>query len=192
MTTASFPAFRATCVAAAIALSACSSAPATSTGDAGSDAAQPAQDPSTLGDTQTPATGDDATISAWLAKGEYKAWTCEPAVHDARSPSPHGKNRICSNTLSSKHAAGEFPVGAANVKEIYDEAGQKVVGFAIARKVAAGAGDAWYWYEKTGTSVVANGLGVEGAPMAVCVGCHKGAGSDAKHSGHDLVYTQVK
>ena len=43
-----------------------------------------------------------------------------------------------------------------------------------------------------GWGVVADGLGTSGPPQSICVGCHAGAGSDSAHSGHDLVYTQVK
>jgi len=147
----------------------------------------------TPSDVQTPPTGSDADISAWLAKGDYKTWKCEPAPHDARRPSPHGKNRICSNDVLSAHGAGEFPVGAAGVKELYDSTGTKVVGHAMYRKLAVGGGEAWYWFEKTDADgVVANGAGTAGTPKTVCVGCHEGAGSDATHSGHDQVYTQVK
>ncbi len=143
------------------------------------------------GDAQTPPTGEASAISAWLTKGDYKAWKCEPASHDARSPSPHGKNRICSNTVLSTHGAGEYPVGAAGVKELYNAAGTSIVGYAMYRKVAAGQGEAWYWFEQIDGDLVANGLGTSGTPKTVCVGCHAGAGSDANHSGHDLVYTQV-
>ena len=146
---------------------------------------------STPGDAQTPATGTAAEIDAWIAKGDYKAWHCETAPHASRSPSPHGPNRICSNDLSNAHGTGEYPTGAASVKELYDTGSTKIIGYAMARKMSAGAGDSWYWYETNG-SVVANGLGKSGSDADFCVGCHSKAGSDAMHSGHDFVYTQVK
>lgn len=143
----------------------------------------------TPGDMQTPVTGTAADIDAWIATGDYKAWHCEAAPHAARSPSPHGGNRICSNDLLSAHGAGEYPVGAASVKELYDTANTKIVGYAMARKMSAGGGDTWYWYEVNG-GVVANGLGVTGTSAgSICVGCHSKA---EMHAGHDLVYTQVK
>ena len=159
--------------------------------DAGGDAAAPSGN---AGTSDLPAVGSDAEVRAWLATGNYKAgsWKCEAAPHAARSPSPHGVNRICSNATLSAHGAGEFPVGAAGVKELYDQGGTKVVGHAVYRKVKAGAGDAWYWWEDMNGSTVANGMGDQGAVKTICVGCHAGAGSDADHSGHDLVYTQVK
>lgn len=141
------------------------------------------------GDAQTPPTGGES-VEAWLSKGFYKSWHCEPAAHDGRRPSPHGKNRICSNDLLSAHGAGEFPVNAASVKEIYDGAGSNVVGFAVYLHVEAGGGESYYWYERTAGGVVADGIGRSGAPKDTCVSCHEGAGPGI--SGHDFVYTQVK
>jgi hypothetical protein len=206
----------AACLAGAVALVGCSSSssgassgaagcPAVDAGCPGKEAGCPATDAgcpakeagcpaATPGNAQTPPTGTDADIVAWLTKGDYKAWTCEPTPHPARLPSVHTvMNRICSNTLVSQHGTGEYPVGSANVKEIYDTAGTTIVGYALYRKMAAGGADSWYLYEKTkNDGIVANGLGTGGAPKTICVGCHNGAGSDANHSGHDFVYTQVK
>lgn len=144
------------------------------------------------GDPQLPTVTSEAALASWIAEAHYKNWKCEAAVHDARSPSPHGKNRICSNDIASAHGNGEYPVGAASVKELYDQSGANVSGYSVAVKVAAGGGEAWHWYEAVGSRVLANGRGSEGPPKTVCVGCHAGAGIDAEHSGHDLVYTQVR
>jgi hypothetical protein len=176
---------------------------ATGGGDGGSDAGCPAGCPAVdagcpagcpaAGDAQTPPQGTDAVVSSWLTKGEYKAWKCEPTGHDARSPSPHGRNRICNNTRLTNTATGTYPAGAASVKELLATDGT-IVGYAIGLKLTAGAstGASWYWYEKMGASVVANGKGDKaGNELTVCTGCHTGAGSDAMHSGRDFVYTQV-
>lgn len=146
------------------------------------------------GDAQTPPTGAAADIDAWIAKGDYKSWKCEPEVHDSRSPSPHGKNRICSNDLLSAAGEGEYPVGTASVKELYNETGTEIVGYAVYRKLTAGGGESFYWYEVSSLlgGVVANGTGDQGTAKSICVGCHSAAGADANHSGHDFVYTQVK
>ncbi len=145
----------------------------------------PASDP------QTPPTTGKADVEAWLGKGFYKSWHCEGAPHAARSPSPHGSNRICSNNLTSVAGAGEYPIGAASVKELLDQS-NAITGYAVYLKTAKGGGESFYWYERTGADVVGDGLGTSGPPKTVCVGCHTGAGSDANHSGHDFVYTQVK
>lgn len=130
-------------------------------------------------------------MDAWLAAGHYRSWTCETDVHAARPPSGHSPNRICSNALASAHGDGEYPVGAASVKELYDDAGRNVIGYAVARKLGAGGGESWYWYERLdGVGVVAAGKGDDGTPKRVCVRCHARAGSST--FGHDAVFTQVR
>ena len=146
-----------------------------------------------MGDSQTPPMGSDAVVSAWLTKGDYKGWKCEAAAHPSRSPSPHGANRICNNTKLKDTATGNYPVGAASVKELFTADGG-MSGFAIGLKVTAGAstGASWYWYEKAAGTLIANGKGDKaGNELMVCTGCHQGAGSDTAHSGRDFVYTQV-
>ena len=164
--------------------------PAADAGCPAADAGCPA-----MGDAQTPPQGTDAVVSAWLTKGDYKAWKCEAAGHDARSPSPHGRNRICNNTKLSSTATGNYPVGSASVKELLvSDGGTAITGYAIGLKLTAGAstGAGWYWYEKVGGTLVANGKGDKaGNETTLCTGCHQGAGSDATHSGRDFVYTQV-
>ena len=149
-------------------------------------------------------------VESWLATGAYKEWHCEPAVHAAREPSPHGFNRICSNDAISANAGGTaaWPQGAAAVKELHADATSTTpVGYAVYLKVAvdSAGGANWYWYERVplnspaphdGAGVVADGLGTAGPPMQICVGCHGPAGSDAAHTptagGRDLVYTPVQ
>lgn len=160
------------------------------------------------GTDQTPAMGA-AKVKSWLASGAYKSWACEPAVHEARSPSPHGYNRICSNDVLSAAASGTgpFPEGAAAVKELYgDDTDTTPVGYAVYAKTKADSegGAAWYWYEivpldsaapHDASGVVADGLGNGGPARDICVGCHAGAGSDGAHTpsvgGRDQVYTPV-
>jgi hypothetical protein len=157
---------------------------------------------------QTPPMGRVA-VEAWLATAQYRSWHCETAVHEARSPSPHGFNLICSNDLIADNAAGTdaWPQGAAAVKELYAGAGDTTpVGYAVYLKVDAdSAGGAnWYWYERVpldhpaphdANGVVADGMGSSGPAMTICVGCHAGAGTDAAHTpsagGRDQVYTPV-
>jgi hypothetical protein len=160
-------------------------------------------------DAQTPPTSGRSDIESWLSDASYKTWSCEPAVHAARSPSPHGFNRICSNTLISGAvtASGEWPKGAAAVKEIYASLTDTVpVGYAVYVKTEAtsAAGANWYWYERVpatseaphdANGTVADGKGGSGAAKTICVGCHAAAGSDAAHTpstgAHDQVYTPV-
>ena len=113
------------------------------------------------GDAQTPPQGTVA-VEAWLAAGDYKMWACEGSAHPQRSPSPHGNNRICSNALTSAATAGEYPIGAASVKELTDATG-KVTGYAVSSHINKGTdGTNWYWYERNADGVVADGYGDAG------------------------------
>ena len=159
------------------------------------------------GDDQTPPTTNGADVEAWLTKGSYKSWNCETAAHPQMKVSPHGKNRICSNDLTSKFkgaVADERPIGSAVVKELYDDA-NALVGYAVYVKTkdTSKNGDNWYWYERVPLSsgaphnaagVVADGLGNDGQALAICVSCHSGAGSNADHTvlgSSDFVYDQI-
>jgi hypothetical protein len=164
-------------------------------GDTGDD--DDDDDDDTPNDTDTDTSGADqippqgyAAIDPWLDAGEYTDWNCEAAPHAGAGVSPHGMNRICSNDLASTHTTGEFPIGAASVKELYDEAGTTVVGYAVTSKVSTGGAESWYWYEQVppGTDlgtivvdangVVADDLGDAGQAATVCVTCHVGAPND--------------
>lgn len=150
-------------------------------------------------DAQTPPQGGVAPMKAWLATGDYKKWKCEAAEHAQSGSSPHGFNRICSNAkLSGAGATGDFPVGAAGVKELWDKAGGVVTGYAVYVKTQAdSAGGAnWYWYEDAPSinppgGVVADGFGTAGVPKDVCVGCHIKAGPGFAPTSRDFVFTQV-
>jgi hypothetical protein len=134
-------------------------------------------------DAESPAelpTGSAAAIDAWIAGGAYKSWKCETAAHAPVGNSAHGRNRICSNPTLSNHGTGAYPVGAANMKELYGS-GNAITGYALMVKKTSGtAADTWFYYEKIGASVVANGLGAGG-----CTGCHSGAPNDN-------VYSQIR
>lgn len=163
-------------------------------------------------DPQLPPTSGYADVETWLARGLYKSWRCEPAVHEALSPSPHGFNRICNNTLLANQPAGpgEYPVGAAAVKELYASADGGIIGYAVSVHLSAGTDTAnWYWYERNPTlgapakfgsaGLLADGVGpTEGTAgtftARLCTDCHALAGSDASHrtsDSHDFVYTHV-
>src|SRR5438309_500850 len=106
------------------ALAACGGSTTTGTPDmATAGLPSSAQDPPTTGGTD---------VEAWIATGAYKSWHCEAAGHPARSPSPHGINRICNNMLIQNAptgaTAGEYPVDSASVKELFDAAGANIIG----------------------------------------------------------------
>ena len=141
---------------------------------------------------QTPAVGE-AETAAWLETGSFRNWTCEPEVHRARSPSPHGFNRICSNDVISRNASGsgEWPVGAAAVKQIYDRLTDTTPsGYAVYLKLdpESRGGKNWYWWEKLSGRKTISGVG-----RSECIGCHGDAGSTdmALPGARDLVFTPV-
>lgn len=141
--------------------------------------------PTGPGDAQTPPSGEVA-LDAWLATGMYKAWACESGPMAARPNGAHGRNRVCSNMLVQKNSGGEYAVGAASVKELFNS-NNEPIGFAVSRHIKAGStADSWYWYEKSGGRALADGVGA-----GICDGCHSAAGRDASHQGHDYVYLQV-
>lgn len=118
-------------------------------------------------------------LDPWLAAGHYKSWKCEAGPVTPRAGSPHGRVRICSNDLASRHGSGPYPVGAASVKEIYY--GNRIGVFAVSVKVAPGTGGStWYWYEQND---------MEGVGAPGCAGCHSRAD---RQGGNDHVYIQVK
>ena len=124
-----------------------------------------------LTETQLPARGT-SDAPAWLGAGYYRQWHCEATPHPARAPSPHGRNRICNNDALHAAPAGDFPAGAASVKEIFD--GDGIATYAIARKLTDGTGgDAWYWYEGNPGKTYANSEGADN-----CTGCHTRAPRD--------------
>jgi hypothetical protein len=163
-------------------------------GSDGTDAGGPVSASSSA---QLPPTTGGADVEAWLAKGEYKKWSCETVSHPQMKVSPHGQNRICSNDLVAGFSGtGERPKGSAAVKELYDDS-QAIVGYAVEVKVAdtSDGGKNWYWYERLpGMGVVADGFGNSGTPKSICVGCHAAAGSDDAHTvtaSSDYVYGVV-
>ena len=97
---------------------------------------------------------DGASVRAWLQSGSYLTWHCESAVHESRSPSPHGMNRICSNDLASGFnpdaGATERPQGTAAVKELHDATGTTIIGYAVYLKAepTSDGGASWYWYDE--------------------------------------------
>lgn len=144
---------------------------------------------SSKSDPQTPPTSSKAAIDAWLDEGLYKQWKCQDAAHTSDPASGHPeKARICSNDKLSAHGAGEYPVGAANVKEIFD-ANNTRIGTTLYVKTKSGGGESFVWYGKG--DLEAFGPGSDNLVKATCVDCHSEAGSSTTF-GHDFVYTQVQ
>jgi hypothetical protein len=153
----------------------------------------PPEDPRQL----PPITSTD-DINNWLTAGYYKTWRCEQTIRPALGPpgvSPHGMSRTCSNNLLSTNPDGEYPVGAASVKELADNNGN-LKGYSISRHFSVGSRPAaWFWFERNIQGVVvAAGTG-ERTPQDVCSNCHAKAGDVAStgiEGGHDYVFLQVR
>lgn len=184
---------RTTIICGALALAACSDDETDEGGRAGMGGGE-------TDDDQTPPIGEDA-LEAWLDTGAFEDWHCEDETHEARSPSPHGFNRICSNDALAGNVSGDddWPEGAAAVKVLYESIDETdPLGYAVYLKTdedSAG-GDNWYWYERIGDDIIADGMGDSGTAKSICVSCHVAAGSDPAHTpsmgGRDQVYTPVR
>ncbi len=136
-------------------------------------------------------TSSQSEIQAWLDGGAYKQWNCQATTHASDLASGHPtKARICSNDALSAHGSGEYPVGAANVKEIFDAADLRI-GTTVYGKIAkTTATHNGFFYFGAG-DLVAFGPGSDATVKATCVDCHGEAGVTTTF-GHDFVYVQVK
>ena len=122
---------------------------------------------------------ETSALFRFLKDGGYKEFPAkESAVHASRGP--HAKfgwpvRVFLDSKMQGSLKAGNasHPAGAAIVKEMYDEKGDRLVGWAVMVKTGADSagGKGWFWYETLDTSdaskFVANGNGVPG-----CFGCH--------------------
>jgi len=125
------------------------------------------------GDPELPPRGE-GDIEPWIRAGHYLSWSCEAVPVDVRLGSPHRpQTRTCSNQLARAGGTGELPVGAASVKEMYDDAGQ-IMGYGVSRKVEAGGAAGWYWYERLRD----RDPNADGMNEGSCPGCHVGAARD--------------
>ena len=122
---------------------------------------------------------ETAAMFRFLKAGGYKEFAAkESAVHASRGP--HAKfgwpvRVFLDSKMDGSLQAGNdsHPAGAAIVKEMYNEKGDRLMGWAVMVKTGADSagGKGWFWYETTNTrnatKVVASGNGVPG-----CFGCH--------------------
>ncbi len=109
-------------------------------------------------------------IERWFAAGHYLAWPCETMPHDSAA---HGRIRVCANAIAMTTVDA---IDASLVAELVDATGA-VTGYAAQRHTAADAtGDAWYWYLRDASGVVADGWGFDPTPARdVCAACHQTA-----------------
>ena len=128
------------------------------------------------GSAEIPPTEAVALLS-YLQAGSYLGFAGESKVHSSTGPHGSGVRTYVNQALraSLMANAGEHPVGAAAVKELYDGGGA-LSGWAVEVKTQATSegGDGWYWYEI---------LSTQGEPLIgasgpnFCSNCHA-SGSD--------------
>ena len=135
---------------------------------------------------------ETAALFKFLTEGGYKNFAAkESGAHASRGP--HAKfgwpvRVFLDSKMEASLKAGNasHPVGASIVKEMYEENGDRLMGWAVMVKTGADSagGKGWFWYETTNTrdaaKIVAGGNGVPG-----CFGCHS-AGSDFVLTGFPL------
>jgi hypothetical protein len=128
--------------------------------------------------------GSEGDEPSTTGAGAYKRWPAESQIHP--SAGPHGGNvRTFVNAAleqSLAEQAATHPQGAASVKELYGGGTDTRIGYAVMVKLApdSAGGDGWYWYERLGATVYADGTGV-----GLCTGCH-GGGADYVLTPHPL------
>lgn len=157
-------------------------------------------------DSGTPDSGlglpvSESEVEALIASGDYNDWICETSARAMMGPSSHGSVRVCSNRVLSTYVEDpneQWLRGSAAMKEIYDsETDTTPSGYSYYVKVddESAGGTGWYWYERRGTTVTADGRGTGSDGSDDCVGCHAGAGIDAEHittpGSRDFVYTAI-
>jgi hypothetical protein len=119
----------------------------------------------------------EAGITAFVREGRYKDWVAEPTVHETRAP--HGsKVRVFFNdTVVQSLRAGNatHPVGSVLVKELFEDDGKTLRGYALDVKITEGAGkDTWIFYEGFAPDYDNN---YYGRGHSTCHGCHE-SGTD--------------
>jgi hypothetical protein len=113
---------------------------------------------------------NSSELLPWLRAGGYLGWHAESTRHISGGPHTTNVrtyvNDLLLASLSANGAA--HPRGAAAVKELYGLASSPI-GWAVEVKVdeQSEGGVGWYWYERVGSSVFADGVG-----RAICTGCH--------------------
>lgn len=110
-------------------------------------------DDGSASDPQTPPDQRRTDIEQWLKDASYKTWACEPAIDEARSPSPHGFPPDLLQRRDRRRSRGHHGVveGAAAMKEISASlTATTPAGCAVSLKTDADSagGSNWSWYAR--------------------------------------------
>jgi hypothetical protein len=127
--------------------------------------------PTATPDSQMPPS-DGAALLSWLQAGHYRAWRGEGFRHPSNGPHFGNVQTFVNDALYDsliRIPPGEHVRGSAAVKEMYGSDGEEVRGWSVSLKVDddSSGGDGWYWYERFGSAVFADGRGV-----SICTQCH--------------------
>ncbi len=125
-------------------------------------------------------------LFAYLNDKEYESFAArESALHPSRGPhvtfgSPV---RVFMNdeiVASLNSGSSSHPAGSSIIKEMYEDDGETLMGWAVMVKTQAESdgGNGWFWYEVTSTTdPTALGGGQAGNGIPLCTSCH-GSGRD--------------
>ncbi len=122
----------------------------------------------------------------YLNDKEYENFAArESALHPSRGPHANFGSPVrvfmSDNVAASLEAGNDFhPVGSSIVKEMYEDDGETLQGWAVMVKTQSDSdgGNGWFWYEVTSTTdPTALGGGEAGNGIPLCTSCH-GSGSD--------------
>lgn len=121
----------------------------------------------------------EVDITAAIATGDYTSWFGHESVQGPQGNSPHSQMKTFLNdTLKASVDAQntEHPVGSISIKELYNNDGSEITGYAYSEKVAAGTdADTWLWYEDLNLSNPE--ASYYGVGISTCRGCHS-SGTD--------------
>ena len=113
----------------------------------------------------------DGELSQFLHAGSYRSFPGEPAVHPSTGPHGGGVRTYLNPSLQASLVGGsaQHPVGAAAVKELYDD--DALIGWAVLVKVQEDGPEdqRYYWFEELNNKVV-----ISGRDKSVCTNCHSG------------------
>lgn len=131
------------------------------------------------GAVQFDAPAESAQLFAFLKDRAYQPFASESAVHP--SEGPHGMVRTYLSTSleqSLRAENTEHPRGSAAVKELYEDDGRTLKGWAVMVKTEeqGDGGQGWYWYEIFNVDDGSNPP-FDGNGISTCTGCHNDTGS---------------
>ena len=138
------------------------------------------------GTSSGPVPTDLDALFAYLNNKEYESFVeRESAVHPSRGPHARFGSPVrvfLSDDLAASMAQGNssHPAGSSIVKEMYEDDGVTLEGWAVMVKTQddTDQGNGWFWYEVTSTTdPTALGGGEAGNGIPLCTSCH-GSGTD--------------